>query len=160
MRKGPHLVLYDRTCSRRIAGLDFGVALAGGTGRECACWLWNKKDFDDAPTATGIRISALAGSRWADDIIEGKWLGVRSFGVMDPSGRGIIDDNEDNYTPIGGGLLENGSFHTIGDIPSNCARRLFFRLILPQGYSPKGTPRLIVQAGFLSEPVLWLYAPE
>jgi hypothetical protein len=160
MRKGPHLVLYDRSNEERLSALEFGAFKPGTSSQEIIVWLWNKKDFSNAPKATDVRVSALAGNAWAEDIITGKYLKVKSNGVLDPDGVGIVDDAETEFTPIGGSLTDPDYYHLIGDIPSNCARRLFFRIDLPDGFSPLGAPRLLVQVGFLSEPVVWLYAED
>jgi hypothetical protein len=160
MKKGPCLVVYDHTNTERVSALDFGTMAAGSSSQEFVVWVWNKKDFDDAPKATDIRVSVLAGNKWSEGIVDGHFVSVRSNGVLDPDGLGIIDDEESQFTPIGGPLTNPGSFHSIGDIPTNCARRLFFRVDIPEDWSIDGIPRLLVQTGFLSEPVKWLYVAD
>ena len=160
MRKGPYPVAYDRTDEFRITSLEFGNLHPGKRSGEIILHLWNKKDFDDAPIATGIRISALAGNSWAEEIVENKYLSVKSNGVIDPEGKGIIDDGESEFSPIGGSLVDPDCYHEIGDIPVNCARRLIFRLDIPEGFESNGAPRLLLQIGYLSDEVKWLFAEE
>ncbi len=160
MKKGPHLVLYDRTNSERLTGLDFGTLKPDETGWEFIVWLWNKKDFSDTPTAVDVRVSAVAGNVWAEGIIEARDLEVKSSGVMDPDGAGIVDDAATEFTAIGGPLTDTDNYHSIGDIPTNCARRLFFRINLPEGFTVNGSPRVIVQVGYQSEPVRWLFVAD
>ena len=158
MKKGPCLVIYDQENARRVPAVDFGTVPSGSVGQEIVVWLWNKKEFSDAPTATDVRITAVAGNRWSEEIVESKYLRIKSNGVMDPDGAGIVDDAESEYISIGGGLLDDGDFHRLGDIPTNCARRLFLKLEIPEGMESEGPLRLILQAGNMSEPVKWLYA--
>jgi hypothetical protein len=160
MRKGPYLVIYDQTNEERMSGLDFGTILAGNAGQDVVVWLWNKRDFRDTPTATDVRISVAAGNAGSEEIVENRYVSVRSDGVMDPDGVGIVDDAEVDFTPIGGGLLDPDSYHQVGDISTNCGRRLFFRLEIPEGHALKGIPMILVQFGFMAESVKWLYVAD
>ena len=160
MKKGPHPVLYDRTDTERLSSIEFGIIRPGLSSQEISVWLWNKKNFDDAPVAEGVRITAVAANDYADEIVDNRYISIRSCGVLDPDGAGIVDDDEDEYTAIGGPLTDPDSYHLIGDIPSNCARRLWFKIETPAEFSVSGVPRIIVQVGFLSEEVKWLYASE
>ncbi|MFH1677143.1 MAG: hypothetical protein ABIC40_08975 [bacterium] len=160
MRKGPYPVAYDRTDDFRMTSLEFGNLNPGETSPEIILHLWNKKDFSDAPDAIGIRISALAGNACAGEIVEEKFLQVKSDGVVDPDGKGIIDDAESEFSAIGGSLIDPDCYHEIGDIPVNCARRLIFRLDIPEEFESNGAPRLLLQIGYLSDEVKWLYASE
>lgn len=143
-----------------MSALEFGAFKPGASSQEIIVWLWNKKDFGDAPMATDVRVSALAANVWAEEIISGKHLKVKSDGVLDPDGMGIVDDAEGEFSAVGGSLTDPDCYHPIGDIPSNCARRLFFRVDLPLDFGPAGAPRILVRAGFLSEPVVWLYSDK
>ncbi|HDS29911.1 MAG TPA: hypothetical protein ENN67_02580 [Firmicutes bacterium] len=160
MKKGPHLLLYDESDEERICSIDFGMIRPGTPGWEIPVLLWNKKGFSDAPSATDVRICAVAGNSCSTGIIENKYLSVKSDGIIDPDNRGIVDDSETEFTKVGGSLVDEGGCHSIGDIPSNCARRLIFRLDLPEDFSVNGFPRLIIQAGCFSEKVKWLYVPD
>ena len=160
MKKGPHLVLYDSSNSKRLMSLDFGTIRPGTSSWETVVWLWNKKEFSDAPVATDVRVCAMSGNSWAEEIISEGYLKVKSNGVQDPDGKGIIDDAETEFSSIGGSLTDSDDYHSIGDIPSNCARRLIFRVDLPVSFSSEGEPNVIVQAGNMSEDVKWLYAAE
>lgn len=160
MRKGPHPVLYNRTDTERLSSVEFGIIRPGLSSQEIDVWLWNKRNFSDAPVAEGVRITAVSANQYADEIVENRYISVRSSGILDPDGAGIVDDNEDDYSPIGGDLTDPDSYHRIGDIPSNCARRLWFKIETPPDFSVSGMPRIIVQVGFLSEEVKWLYVSE
>ncbi len=160
MKKGPHLVLYDRTNIERLSAIEFGTIQPDSSSQEIIVWLWNKKNFTDAPTATDVRVSVSAANIWAEDIIENGYVKVKSDGVMDPDSVGIVDDSESEFSSIGGELTDPDAYHEIGDIPSNCARRLFFRIDLPDRFSLNGVPKILVQIGFLSEKVKWLYVSD
>lgn len=69
---------------------------------------------------------AAYGKEWAPD----KWMKVKSLGVI---GAGIDDDLEGEFYYIGG-----ETEHSIGNIPSNCARKLFFEIDAPQEAEPTG----------------------
>ncbi len=77
-------------------------------------------------TATYQIDTVAAGKEWVDD----KWSEVRSIGT---AGSGIVDDNESTFTAIGGSTV-----HSIGDIPSNCARYLYLRVDAPEDATPVG----------------------
>ena len=160
MKKGPHLLLYESSNSERLMSLDFGTIQPGSSSWETVVWLWNKKDFSDAPTATDVRVCAASGNSWAEDIIDQGYLKVKSNGVLDPDGKGIVDDLDTEFSSIGGSLTDSDDYHSIGDIPSNCARRLIFRIDLPLDFSVEGSPSVIVQVGNMSEDVKWLYAAD
>lgn len=160
MRKGPHLILYNRTNTERITALDFGTLRPNVTSREIEVWVWNKKDFDDAPTATDVRVGVLAANGIAGDIVAGRYIEVRSQGIQNPDGRILDDDIETSFTGIGGELTESGAYHSIGDIPTNCARRLVFRVNPPESFSHAGIPRFHLRIGCFSEDVKWLYVKD
>jgi hypothetical protein len=160
MKKGPYMVMYDRTNTERLSALEFGTIRPGAMSREIEVWIWNKKNFDDAPTATDVRVSVLAANTVSDGIVEGKYIEIRSDGVMDPDDAGIIDDAESEFSGIGGELTETGAYHSIGDIPSNCARRLVFRIGPPEELVLSGFPRFLLQIGYFSEEVKWLYVND
>ena len=157
MQKGPYLVIYDLTNTERITSLDFGVLTAGIASQDIVVWLWNRKDFTDAPAAVDVRVTVTGANSCSQEVIDSKYLSVRSSGILDPGDIGIIDDAETAFTPIGGELTDPDAYHGVGDIPSNCARKLYFRLSLPEGYSAEGLPKVIVEVGFMSEPSTWLY---
>ena len=160
MKKGPHLIVYDETNEERLSGLDFGAMKSNSVAPEIRVWLWNKKDFSNAPTAVDVRVCVKAANQAGQRAIDEKWLLVQSSGVMDPDGVGIVDDEEAIYTAVGGSLLNVGEYHSIGDIPTNCARGLNFKLAVPDLDEPVGRPRLIIEVGFFSEEVKWLYAED
>lgn len=149
MNKGPLLIAYNHDLTERVTGLDFGSVVPGNLNtQEQIVWLWNMKDFPDALTAARIRVSAVPANESSRELIDLKCLWVRSSGVMDPEGKGIIDDMEEAYSPIGGSLIDPECFHALGDIPANCARRLFFKTAVPIDMVMRGIPRIIIQAGY------------
>jgi hypothetical protein len=160
MKKGPYMVMYDRLDTERLSAIEFGVIRPGVVSQEVEVWIWNKKNFDDAPIATDVRVSVLPANACANAIVDGKYIEVKSDGIMDPDNRGIVDDAEEDFTGIGGPLTESGSYHSIGDIPTNCARRLIFRVNAPVGLSLDGIPRFHLQIGSMSEETKWLYAED
>ena len=77
-----------------------------------------------------------------------KYVDVRSDGIAGDPGIPFQDDAQDDFTPVGGSLLETGRFLPIGDIPPTCARRLIFRLNLPPDFAPSGPAIILLAAGF------------
>ena len=160
MKKGPYPVLYDRTNTERITEIEFGGIRPGYPSQEVVVWLWNKRNFSDAPTMTDVRLNVIETNFYGETVINADAVKVKSNGISDPDGVGIIDDSEDSFYTIGGDLTDSDTYHAIGDIPSNCARRLWFRIDLPAEFTSGGSPILKIQVGFMSEGVKWLYADE
>ena len=90
MKKGPHLVLYDSSNSKRLMSLDFGTIRPGTSSWETVVWLWNKKEFSDAPVATDVRVCAMSGNSWAEEIIsevnDGLYVNIGGISVQPASG--------------------------------------------------------------------------
>ena len=158
MKKGPHLVLYERTDTERISSIEFGGLQPDNSSQTIDVWLWNKKNFSDAPTATDVRICAQV----IGDGVEGVDydIYVKSDGVMDPDGTGIVDDAEGVFSSLGNSLTGSDTYHSIGDIPSNCARRLLIKIEIPQDSEIEGNAVYKIKVGYLSEPVKWLYVED
>ncbi len=160
MKKGPHLILYDFTDTERMSEIDFGAIVPGTPSQEIAVWLWNKRNFSDAPDATDVRINVKALNKGGEEVINDDAVKVKSDGVMDPDSTGIVDDSESSFSHIGGDLTDENTYHSIGDIPSNCARRLIFRIDSSQDLVLEVSPVLKFQAGYLSDDVDWLYSTK
>jgi hypothetical protein len=158
MKKGPCIIIYNQSNTERITSIDFGPVMEDESSQEREIWIWNKKNFSDAPAAVDVRIGASACNDCAHELIESGCIMLRSSGVLDPDNKGIIDDAESEFLPLGDNLLT--LYHHIGDIPTNCARRLYLRVVLPEGASTQGAPILILQVGYQSQPVTWHYATE
>lgn len=152
--------MYDESDNARIVSINFGAVEDGTTSAEIVAWVWNKKNFSDAPTATDVRVSVTPGNSYAEKVVDEKWIYVKSDGIKDPEGRGIQDSLNQDWTAIGGSLLNSGDFLEIGDMPTNCARRLRFRIDIPAGEDTGGFPIVNVEIGFLSEKTKWLWASE
>ena len=133
MKKGPHPVLYDMSGTERITALDFGGIRPGYSSQEIIVWLWNKKDFNNAPKMIDVRVNAIGVNNFGQSVIDSDSVKIKSNGVRDPDGVGIVDDEETQYYTLGGELTDSETYHEIGDIPSNCARRLFVKVDLPEG---------------------------
>ena len=77
------------------------------------------------------------------EIERGKWIEVKSDGVVNPDNVPMTDDAFPNFIPVGGsdelfgytyndaGFTGDDDSVSIGDIPANCARKLFFRVNVP-----------------------------
>ena len=84
MKKGPHPVLYDRTNTERLSAVEFGTLRPDTSSQEIVVWLWNKKDFADAPTATdeawetdaGLGAEGDAAAMWQMERLTSRTLGV------------------------------------------------------------------------------------
>jgi len=124
-----NLNFYDALDEQMIHTLHFPAQPIGQTApAEIELHLWNRKNKVCNWTATDIELSTST----ATDVIAGdtdingqevvaeNLIEAKSNGVV---GTGIIDDNQSSFTPIGGVTTLS-----IGDIPVNTARKIFFRL--------------------------------
>jgi len=125
---------WDGTNAYVLSSLLFKLMLPGQTYTDDV-WLWNDKDGDlqESQTMIEVEVGVLCGNgQWTgqknhdgQEVIDELWAGVKSNGVL---GSGIVDDAEAGYTPVGG-LTR----HPIGDIPSQCARKLHIKIEPPVG---------------------------
>lgn len=106
--------------------------------------VWNSKDVEDNDTAENVRVTLRNTTVVNNDFYNGntnangqeavseRWLEARSSGVIDPDSVGIVDDAMPNFIPVGGNPNSDpANSLPLGDIPSNCARKLFLRLNIP-----------------------------
>ena len=123
-----NLQFYDKTDKVKINTIDTPTTyLNNSNPGEIEIHLWNRKGGKCNFIASDIEISCLnllktissASNFQGQEVIDENLLEVKSSGVV---GTGIIDDNTD-WTPIG--KIDK---LTIGDIPVNCCRKLFFRI--------------------------------
>lgn len=102
-------------CNNATGEIKFGDGVHGSIPEDLA-----EIEIDYTPD------KASYGKEWAPD----KWMKVKSLGVI---GTGIDDDLDGAFHPIG-----NGEEHSVGDIPSDCARKLFFEIDTPKEAEPSG----------------------
>ena len=103
--------------------------------------LWNLKDG-----IYGTDITSLIAHNVhlvVRDTLALEWIEVKSDGVINPDGLTMTDDAFADFIPIGGDvrLPEWGEevpdkVVKVGDIPPNCARKLYFRVRLPNDANP------------------------
>ena len=123
-----NLQFYDKTDKVKINTIDTPTTyLNNSNPGEIEIHLWNRKGGKCNFIASDIEINCLnllktissASNFQGQEIIDENLLEVKSSGVI---GTGIVDDDT-VWTPIG-----KISKLTIGDIPVNCCRKLFFRI--------------------------------
>ena len=119
--------------------------------------LWNALELTTKPTATQIKLTirnvlgdinnplyAGANNAQGQEVIDERWIEVKSNGIINPESKVILDDAMPDFVPIGGDPLANPlNFITLGDMPANTARKLFFRVNVPVGASSIGMVRFI-----------------
>jgi len=124
-----NLNLYNEDREKILHCIHFPVQLKDpASPPEVETYLYNRKGKTCNYTASDIKIfltnsnkETSGGSNYqGQEIIDDNLIEVKSNGVI---GTGIIDDSQSNYTPIG-----KEDYLSIGDIPVDCARRLYFRL--------------------------------
>lgn len=133
-----NLNFYDSNDEQMIHTLAFPTQPIGQTTpAEIELHLWNRKGKTANWNAEDIEIcvkTALDLSTGDTDIngqeiVTEALIEAKSNGVV---GTGIIDDEQTAFTPINA----TGTF-LIGDIPVNCARKIFFRLKSISGNSTR-----------------------
>ena len=100
---------------------------------EVTIHLWNNKGGSCEKSASDIFISVVnadknisGGSNYeGQEIIDDDLVQAKSDGV---EGSGIVDDAQASWTPIG-----KTSYLSVGNIPTNCARKIHFRLMSEAG---------------------------
>jgi len=107
---------------------DFGSCEAGTYKPDAVgweVWIWNDKGGSlDSDNMTSVRISIRDADGGEDELwTKQHWAEIKSFGV---SGSGIDDDAMIEFKSVG--LNKELS---LGNIPSNCARKLFVRCYPP-----------------------------
>lgn len=130
-----NLSLLDKNDEGKVNLIKFPMHTKGTTGAALELHLWNRRNGVSDFTATDIEISCVSYDKtitsntdykgW--EIINENLMECKSAGVV---GTGIIDDNNSSYTAIG----KTAHLH-LGDIPVNCARKIFFRLKTISGIS-------------------------
>jgi hypothetical protein len=133
-----NLNFYDSLDEQIVHTLHFPAQPIGQDSPvEIELHLWNRKDKTCNWTATDIEIFTRTATdlETGDTVINGQeivtegLIEAKSYGVV---GTGITDDGQTLFTPV----TETASM-SIGDIPVNCARKIFFRLKSISGNSTR-----------------------
>lgn len=150
-----NLILLDKNDEGRIHLVKFPLHSKGTTGNALEFHLWNRKDKSSEFTATDIEINCVSYDKTTTlttdykgwEIVNENLVECKSTGVI---GTGIIDDNNSSYTAIG----KVNHLH-LGDIPVNCARKIFFRLKTISGNSTENALFFIkIKYNYIREKVL------
>lgn len=130
-----NLSLLDKNDEGKVNLIKFPLHTKGTTGSTLEFHLWNRRNGVSDFTATEIEISCVSYDKtitsntdykgW--EIINENLVECKSAGVV---GTGIVDDNNSSFAAIG----KAAHLH-LGDIPVNCARKIFFRLKTISGIS-------------------------
>ncbi len=125
--------------------------------------LWNNQDISPGATLVDIKlgVSCSDGSFTGKSNAEGqeavteKWVSVKSNGAGGNINPPIFDDAQANYKSIGGDLGNPDNYLSLGDIPSDCFRKIFIKIDVPENPETNGPcyPALLVQYT-LEEPSL------
>ncbi len=117
-----NLTLYDTNNEFPIQEINFPAQIRGGTSpSELEFHLWNRKGKEVNYIAKDIKVFVEGGNTNYEgkEIIDNNWVEIKSDGVI---GSGIDDDAFPDFVPI------TSEGVSLGDIPTNTARKLFFRL--------------------------------
>jgi len=137
--------LFDNTDTLEISSQLFANVSAGSVSPDVELHLWNGKDSGTADTMKNIRITtSTANDKYTGDnnangqeLVTGHWVEIKSAGVI---GTGITDDAMTSYKPVGGDPIASiNNYLGVGDIPTNCARKLFIHINTPVGAQSSGT---------------------
>jgi len=123
------LKFLDSNDELPVFGIEFpGQTLNPADPPSIELHLWNNKDASIEKTASGIEIKVLnylktttgEDNYGGQEVIDDDLIEAKSDGIV---GSGIVDDGQVAYTPIGA-----ATSLSVGDIPINCARKIFFKL--------------------------------
>lgn len=123
------LSLMDSNDDITVNSLHFPITyIEQANSPEVIYHLWNNKGgvcdwlVDDIELSLLNDLQTISGGSLlqGQEVIDNNLVEVKSSGVI---GDGIVDDNTD-YMPIGKAV-----YASIGSIPTNCARVLYFRLV-------------------------------
>jgi hypothetical protein len=145
------LSFFDIFDARRVAKIAWTTIAPGETSDEKHLWLYNRRDASPGAPATRIRVTAVGLTSSGDAVCVGKFIEVRSDGIKGEPDVPFDDDAQAEFTPVGGSLLDDGAYLEIGDIPPLCARRLIFRLNIPESFDLCGPAVIHLLAGYREE---------
>ena len=126
----PNLVLYNSADTTIVTSWAVGIVQAGQSSAELILWLWNNKSGTLADTALNVAVNVRdSNGAYIEQTVAEKWVQAKSNGINNPdSVAGFTDDLQTSFQAIGA-----GSPLKIGHIPNNCARKLFFKVVVPAG---------------------------
>lgn len=142
------LSFYDMFDQHRVSGIAWATLIPGETGEEKHLWLYNHRNATEGGIATRLRVGALALSPTGEAICAGMYVEARSDGIAGNPGMQFEDDEQSNFTAIGGSLTEVGKYLDIGDIPPLGGRRIIFRLNLPEPFDTYGPALILLVVGY------------
>ena len=146
--KTAKLSFYDIFDQHRLTALRWATLKPDETSEEKHVWLYNRRDNTDGSVATRLRISALGLSPAGISICDSKYIEARSDGISGDPGLPFENDNQSEFTAVGGSLLDGDKYLEIGDIPPGCGRRIIFRLNLPAGFDDYGPAMVLLVTGY------------
>ena len=123
------LTIRDSNDENILYGISFPTQLLNPTTpAELELHLWNNKGESCAKLASNVRISVVNANKTTSggtnytgqEIIDNNLIQAKSDGIV---GSEIVDDAQSTFTAIG-----KTSYLSVGDIPVNCARKIFLKL--------------------------------
>lgn len=110
-----------------VTSLSFGNIAAGQESEEVELVLWNNKAGVYAVDTATNTVVAVRNEISVENPVEQGWIYARSDGIENPdSVQQFFDDDDNVYHQL-------SSFQNlyIGDIPNNCGRHVFVKLVIP-----------------------------
>ncbi len=125
--------------------------------------LWNNQDIWPGATLVDIKLGVscsdglFTGKSNAEgqEAVTEKWVSVKSNGSGGNINPPIFDDAQANYKSVGGDLGNSDNYLSLGDIPSDCYRKIYVKIDVPEDPETNGPcyPALVLQYT-LEEPSL------
>jgi len=142
------LSFYDMFDNHRVTGVAWATITPGEISGEKHLWLYNRRSEPEGGIATRLRVSALGISPAGEAICMDKFIEARSDGIKGDTGCQFDDDEQSNFTAIGGSLLEEGNYLEVGDIPPLGGRRIIFRLNIQEQFDDYGPAIILLVVGY------------
>ena len=142
---------YDSTDTIRKTSF-LQIALTNKYTDEVELHLWANKDDDSGGVLENIKLTVACANglfsgqnnSLGQECVTEKWVEVKSNGVV---GSGIVDDANVSFKAIGGGFTNAIDYLSLGNMPTNTARKIFVKFNIPSDPEMTGTinPKFALQ---------------
>ncbi len=108
--------------------------------------LWNNQDIWPGATLVDIKLGvscsdgSFTGKSNAEgqEVVTEKWVSVKSNGSGGNINPPIFDDAQVIYKSVGGDLGNSDNYLSLGDIPSDCYRKIYIKIDVPENPETNG----------------------
>lgn len=146
---------WYNTSDATVVSTLLSVRLPTEVSNELVYHLWNNQDIWPGATLIDIKLGvsnsdgSFSGGLNAEgqEVVDEKWVSVKSNGAGGNPFHPIIDDAHVDYKAVGGVLANPDSYLSLGDIPTDCYRKIYIKIDVPEEAVTDGAcyPTLILQ---------------